>query len=241
MRICHTLGVMRDINGFSQFKAALFDVDGTLVDSLQVAVTGVGDGFEYATGTRPSDEFLNSIMGVPLREQMLMADPNAGEARLQELVQYVLAKYESYEHLSKPFEPTIEVLRLLHIAGIKTALVTSKNKVELDGFLAKFSHRSYVDAAVCSSDVPNPKPAPDSALLACQHLQAMPQDAVMIGDSLWDLRCAKAAGVKFIAVSYGATDKAALLAENPDCLFETPDELLAWTQNDLAQPCQERK
>ena len=225
----------------NSIQAILFDVDGTLVDSLEKIIAGLSDGFEHANGTRPSREYLLSLIGRSLREQMQLAAPNADASRIEKLEAYTIRRYDAHCELERPFAPALDVLQLAHQSGLKTALVTSKNSVELEAFLNRFTHAEYVTTTVSASDVAHPKPAPDSAILACEKVSIDPSQAVMIGDSLWDLRCAKSAGVKFIAVSYGSADKDSLLAEEPDMIFDTPHELRHWAQEELKPLCLGKK
>jgi phosphoglycolate phosphatase-like HAD superfamily hydrolase len=63
----------------------------------------------------------------------------------------------------------------------------------------------------------------------------------MIGDSIYDMRCARGAGVACIAAAYGAALRESLLEENPDMIVDTPDELLKWAESAFLQmPCPER-
>lgn len=217
----------------SRFQAVLFDIDGTLVDSMDKLVHGLGDGFQRASGQRPTDEYLRSLMGRSLREQMMLAAPNASELELEQFEQYTVERYEFHHHLEVPFHAALDTLALVKEVGAKTALVTSKNRMELTGFLNRFSHQQHVDLAVSASDVAYPKPAPDSALLACSRLGVAPENAVFIGDSLWDLQCARAAGIQFVAVSYGAAQRETLLKESPEWLFDTPEALLEWAKEEF--------
>ena len=86
-----------------------------------------------------------------------------------------------------------------------------------------------------ASDVVNPKPSPDPALLALERLGVSAESAIMIGDSVFDLRCARGAGLRSGAVLYGAGNKADLLAETPDYVFTTPTDLLDWVWNLIEQ------
>lgn len=226
---------MRDV------KAVLFDVDGTLVDSMDMLIAGLGDGFEHASGTRPHEDFLRSLMGRSLRDQMKLAAPHADPESLERLEAHTISRYNFHSDKEKPYLGAQETLKLFHGCGIRTCLVTSKNTTEVNDFLNRFPFRHYIDATVSASDVANPKPAPDSARLACERLNVESQNAIFIGDSLWDLRCAKAAGIPFVAVSYGAADKATLQAESPELLFETPEELLAWARAEMSLTCHEKK
>lgn len=220
----------------SDFRAALFDVDGTLVDSLEVFVRGLGDTYEHYTGSRPDRSILLSLCGIPLRQQLQMfqEQPPSGQ-KLAEMVDYAISRYKVHQDNEIVFDESVECLRLCHRAGLRTALVTSKNAVELEHFLTRFDAAEAIDTAVCASDVHRPKPAPEAAILACERLQIKPNQAVMIGDSVFDLRCARAAGVTPIAVGFGASDRETLLAESPAAYFESPGDLLRWAQQSLLE------
>ncbi len=227
----------------SDFRAALFDVDGTLVDSLEVFVRGLGDTYEHFLGTRPERSVLLSLCGIPLRQQLQMFQdaPPSGE-KLAEMVDYAISRYKVHQEMEYVFDESVESLRLCHRAGLRTALVTSKNAVELEHFLTRFDAADAIHTAVCASDVHLPKPAPEAAILACERLQVEPSQAVMIGDSVFDLRCARDAGVTPIAVGFGASDRETLLAESPAAYFETPGDLLRWAQQSfLETSCHEKR
>jgi len=220
----------------SRFDAVLFDVDGTLVDSIEMIVRGLGDTFEEYFHFRPNDEQIRSLIGLPLNKQygMYMDSPPT-EAQVAEMSQYTLSRFEIYRHIEKWFDSAIEALRLCHEIGIKTALVTSKNAQELADFLPKFPGTPFLNGSVCASDVSHPKPDPESALLACKRLGVDPSRAVMVGDSIFDLRCARAAGMSCIAVAYGAGSRDSLEAERPDEMFDSPEELLEWAKSAFLQ------
>jgi len=225
------------------FKAVLFDVDGTLVNSMGVFVNGLGDAYERYLGHRPNCETLLSLCGIPLRRQLQMFQevPPTPE-KLEEMVDYAIDRYGVHEGLERTFEESVESLRACHRAGLRTALVTSKNAVELARFLKRFVAADAIHASVCASDVHQPKPHPESAFLACSRLGVEPKEAVMIGDSIFDIRCAREAGVTPVAVGFGASDRATLLAESPAAYFETPADLLGWVQLSLLETsCQERR
>jgi pyrophosphatase PpaX len=227
----------------SAFKAVFFDIDGTLVDSLAMLIRGLGDTYERYTGVRPSDEDIQALIGLPLRKQLaLFRDEPLSEAQYQEMYVYTLERFDANQHLEIVFSEAVEALRLCNRAGIKTALVTSKSDLELASFIYRFTGTQHVDTTVCASDVSHPKPHPESALLACERLHVPPGDAVLIGDSAFDIRCGRDAGLRTIAVAYGAAARQSLLAEEPDMVLDTPSELLEWVQESLLDPtCQERK
>jgi pyrophosphatase PpaX len=149
---------------------------------------------------------------------------------------YAISRFAFHKNLEQPFRAAVDTLRLCHSQGIKTALVTSKSDVELSELMSRFEGASYVDVTVCASDVVHPKPAPESALRACQMLGVEPSRSVMIGDSVYDMRCAKAARIRTVAVTYGAGLPENLRAESPDLVFGTPEELLSWAESAFLEP-----
>ena len=227
----------------SNLDAVLFDVDGTLVDSLGMIIRGLGDAYERFDGVRPPDEFIQSMIGMPLRMQLLISRTSpTTEDQLDSMVDFTLNRFDAYVDHESTFDAAVETLRLFHRAGIKTALVTSKDHKELESFLNRFSARDCVDATVCASDVSSPKPDPESARRACELLGVKPENAIMVGDSIYDLRCARGANVSAAAVMYGAGMRPDLLAEAPDLVFDTPEDLFTWASAILTdQQCLERK
>lgn len=215
--------------GLADIKAVLFDVDGTLVDSLPVLIKGLGDTYERFNGSRPGDDQIKSLIGMSLREQFkLHREIPPTEEEMEEMIGFTIDRYEAYSDLGREFVPAIQALERCSEAGIKTALVTSRNTREVGLFLKGFRAAGSVDTVICASDVTNPKPHPECALLACERLGVRPEEAVLVGDSVYDLGAAKAAGIKSIAVTYGSGARHDLEAEMPDLILDTPEELLQW-------------
>ncbi|MBX3118794.1 MAG: HAD family hydrolase [Fimbriimonadaceae bacterium] len=215
----------------SRYDGVLFDVDGTLVDSLGMIVAGLGDMFERYAGLRPADEELRSIIGLPLAAQLRLYVEEEPTSEFQrEALAFAIGRFEAHKAKESLFEPAVAALSELSRLGYGTCLVTSKTTVELDQFMERFPAADAITATVCASDVPNPKPAADSALLACEKLGLSTDRVLMIGDSIFDLQCAQAAGITAIGVAYGATPYDKLAAMSPDYVFRRPEDLLVWIE-----------
>ena len=212
-------------------RAVLFDVDGTLIDSLPGVIPAIGDTAEIHLGVRPEDAAIRALIGVPLRGQF--ATFGGEESRLDAMVAECIERIEALSHLEGRFEAAIDTLALAHRRGLRTALVTSKSAPEIVTFLERFPGADHIDTVVCASDVLHPKPDPEAARLACARLGVEPHQAAMIGDAVYDLRCARGAGTMAIAVTYGAGVPEALAAERPDLTFDSPEALLAWADTAL--------
>lgn len=208
------------------FRCALFDIDGTLVDTVELIVRALDHTFRKHLGVEiPRDELRRTI-GLPLHEQVRLFDhlvdfvPDHRAMEADEI-----AFYESHQHLERVIPEAVEALKEAKDAGLRTALVTSKNRTELETFLPRLNVDGWVDTVVSSSDVARPKPAPDPVLVALKRLNTSPQEAVFVGDTVYDIHCARGAGVKVIAVSWGAHPTEMLRAESPDWLMEDPTQL----------------
>src|SRR4051812_7187235 len=91
------LGLKPQGVSLAHFDAVLFDVDGTLVDSLEMIIPGLGDGIEKYAGIRPSDDEIRSLIGLPMRAQIkryLPAPPT--ELELDEMIDFTLNRFEAY-------------------------------------------------------------------------------------------------------------------------------------------------
>lgn len=223
-------------------RALLFDIDGTLADTVPSIIAGLGDAYERFAGVRPPDAELAALIGRSLPDQMkLYGLDRSSDSSLVQRMEYAMARFRAHGSMSALFEPAIEAWQTAVSRGWRTALVTSKNRDELQGFLDDFAILRRADAVVCASDVDRPKPSPESALLACRLLGVGPSEAVFIGDSVFDIECAHAAGMPCVAVAYGAATVEQLGACAPDLLLETPERLRDWVQRDLpTATCHER-
>lgn len=213
----------------TDFRAVLFDVDGTLVNSIDVIVLGITDTFHRFQQPCPTREVILGQIGVPLTRQLANYEGVTNDpVVLSDMAKHAMEMFEIHAHAETPFQDAIEALRVARAAGLKIALVTSKSKNELTPFLKRFDATRHVDATVSASDVQKPKPDPESAWLACRLLEVKPSEAIFIGDSIFDIQCAKSAGMKSAAVGYGAGRTEDLMALDPELYFPTPESLLSW-------------
>jgi len=208
------------------FRCALFDIDGTLVDTVDLIVRALDHTFRKHLGVQISRDELRRTIGLPLHRQVRLFDHLVGfvpDHRAMEADE--IAYYESHQHLERVIPEAVQALKHAREAGLRTALVTSKNRVELETFLPRLNVNGWVDVVVSASDVARPKPAPDPVLVALERLNALPEEAVFVGDTVYDIHCAREAGVRVIAVGWGAHPTEMLRAEAPDWLFREPAQL----------------
>jgi HAD superfamily hydrolase (TIGR01509 family) len=210
-------------------KAVLWDIDGTLIDTTALIVGALDETFrQYIGRSLPADE-LRALIGIPLDTQMrALGDPVGYGTTVEEMATTAIAQYEKRREQEHIIDEAIQALIYAKRRGVKTALVTSKNDIELTNTLPRLGISAYCDVIISADQVaPDFKPHPRGVLLALELLGiSNPSDVIYIGDSIYDMRAAHAAGVRSAAVVWGAAPEAALRAENPDFVIESPEDLI---------------
>jgi len=205
-------------------KAAIFDLDGTLVDSVELIV----ESFRYATravlGVELPYEEMIAHVGKPLREQMDIIDPARGE----ELVRvYREFNHREHDRMLKLYAGVADLLAELQAKGVRVGLVTSKSRATTWMAFNTTGIEPMLDAIVCAEDTDRNKPFPDPILRVLQELGVRAESACYVGDSPFDLQAAHAANVRSVAVTWGVFEEARLAAERPDRLVRSVEELAA--------------
>jgi len=202
--------------------AALFDFDGTLVDTTDLIYQSMRHATGEVLGREISREVLMANVGQPLPRQMeLLSAEHAGAL----LDSYRLHNEENHDALIKEFPGVEEALARLRWAGVQVAVVTSKRRFSVDMALKSFPGLGeVVDQWVTMEDTNEHKPRPEPLHKGLQLLGNVPrEEATYVGDSPFDVAAAKAARVKSIAVSWGAFSEEALRAAGPDHLVPDLD------------------
>jgi pyrophosphatase PpaX len=203
-------------------RAALFDFDGTLVDTTDLIYRSMRHAAGEVLGREISREVLMANVGQPLPRQMELLSAEHAEALLDS---YRLHNEENHDALIKEFPGVEDSLARLRSAGIKVAVVTSKRRFSVDMALKTFPGLGdVVDQWITMEDTTEHKPRPEPLLKGLELLGNVPREqAAYVGDSPFDIAAAKAAGVKSVAVSWGAFSEDALRAAEPDHLVPDLD------------------
>jgi pyrophosphatase PpaX len=203
-------------------RATLFDFDGTLVDTTDLIYQSMRHAAGEVLGREISREVLMANVGQPLPRQMELLSAEHAEALLDS---YRLHNEENHDALIKEFPGVEESVARLHAAGVRVAVVTSKRRFSVDMALKTFPGLGkVVDQWVTMEDTTEHKPRPEPLLKGLELLGKIPkEEAAYVGDSPFDVAAAKAAGVRSVAVSWGAFSEDALRAAEPDHLVPDLD------------------
>jgi pyrophosphatase PpaX len=206
--------------------AALFDFDGTLVDTTEMIFQSMRHATSSVLGRDDfSREELLANVGQPLPRQMEILD--AGKAELL-LEAYRAHHEEHHDALIAEFPGVDEALHRLRTAGVRVIVVTSKRRRSVEMALEKFPGLDLVvDLFVTMEDTTEHKPHPEPLLKGLELAGDVPKDrAVYVGDSPFDVRAAKAAGLRSVAVSWGAFSEDTLREAEPDHLVPDIDAVV---------------
>ncbi|HUP32799.1 MAG TPA: HAD-IA family hydrolase [Gaiellaceae bacterium] len=208
-----------------RFPVVLFDFDGTVLDSGAIILASMRHATLTVLGRDFEDEVLMAAVGgAGLNEQMRLLD----ETRVDELVRVYRAHNEPLHSELVCCAGMEDALAQLKREGRRLGLVTAKRRVTVALAFEHVELEHLFDVVVGSDDTERHKPDPAPITHALELLDAPANDAVYVGDSPFDIRAAKAAGVHAVAVTWGGIHPRELLeGERPDAVVDTAEELLA--------------
>jgi pyrophosphatase PpaX len=207
-----------------RFPVVLFDLDGTLIDSGPIILASMRHASVTVLGREPDEELVRAAIGGPgLIAQMRDLDPD----RVDELVDAYRAHNEPLHAELEAFPGVLDLLPVLRDEGRTLGIVTAKRLRTVDLALDRFPVlRETMVVVIGAEDTERHKPEPDPLLEAARRLDVDPADVAYIGDSPFDIRSAKAAGMFSVAVGWGGIHPDDRLArEEPDALVHTAEEL----------------
>ena len=205
-------------------STVLFDLDGTLIDSGPLILAS----FRHATSTVlgrsfPDEVLMENVGGHGIRHQMALLD----EPRADELVRVYREHNRTIYRGVRPFAGIQQVLERLRREGRRLGVVTVKNRPTVDVTFEVLPELGVFETVVTGDDTERHKPDPEPLLLALGRLGAAAADSVYVGDSPFDIRAAKGAGMTAVAVGWGGIhSRERLEAEGPDTFVRRPAELL---------------
>ena len=197
------------------YSTFIFDLDGTIIDSELIGLKALQATLKEQGIEKNLDElrFSLGIPGLTTLEILNIADiPTTLESWLE--------KEKPFMKNVPIFEGIIEVIMALPKAGI----VTSKTAEEMNHSFYLLNIDHHFHSVVCASDTEKRKPNPDPLELALKLLGCKADKAIYIGDSIYDMQCANAAGVDFGLALWGARTTSGF--ENAKYIIENPKDIL---------------
>jgi HAD superfamily hydrolase (TIGR01509 family) len=201
-------------------KVVVLDVDGTLMDTNYLHTEAWARAFEEVGHRIPRARLHKQIgKGSSLLIREFVEDEET-EERIDKLHSEIYAELQEYGH---PLPGAKELISSLRERGYEVWFVTSAKDEELEHHMQELEAEGRISGVVNSSAVENPKPAPDIFELALQKAGASPDETVAVGDAVWDVEAADAAGIRTVAVLTGGAfsrqelEEAGAVAVYEDC------------------------
>ena len=208
------------------FKAVIFDWDGTVADTKKTVMESFRRVLSEA-GCTISDEFIERRIGVGTRKIMEDALRECGidfdEEALEKLVERKIEYQAEMTGAVDLFEGAVELLDTLY-GRVKIALATMGPRKVVDKLLSEKSIRRYFDVVVTADEASRPKPNPEIFLQAARRMKVRSEECLVVEDSIFGVKAAKAAGMGCIAVPSGAYTGEELRKEEPDLLIDSLKE-----------------
>lgn len=210
-------------------EAVIFDLDGTLLNTLYDLADAVNWSLEKFGQPTRSIEEVKAFVGNGLRNLMLQAVPNGEENPVFEnLFEFFREYYKSHCNIKTvPYEGIIGLMKELKGRGIKMAIVSNK----IDSGVKELNQiyfSEFVDIAIGEREEIGRKPAPDSVNEVLRLLEVDKEHAVYVGDSDVDIQTAKNAAIRCVSVSWGFRDEAFLMEHGAGIMIDRPLELLEY-------------
>lgn len=215
-----------------KIKTVIFDLDGTLLDTLQDLTDAVNYALaQFKLPQRDIDE-VRQFVGNGIRRLMIRAVPD-GESNPD--FEAVLATFRGYydahcNDKTKPYEGIMELIDALLAQGMNLAVVSNKVESAVQTLNKRYFPRIAV--AVGDREGQQRKPAPDSVLRAMEAYHTKRAETLYVGDSEVDVETAKNAGIQCVSVLWGFRDKERLLESGANLFIEKPSELLEFIKNE---------
>jgi len=203
--------------------AILFDLDGTLIDTIELILSSARHAFEEWPVRPTDDEWVRGI-GTPLVQQLRAYAANDDEVALL-LARYRRYQNEHHDRLTRCYDDVPDVIAALADRGHQMAVVTSKASPIAHQSLAFVGLDHFFPVVVGYDDTARHKPDPEPVRVALSRLGVSPDDAVFVGDSPHDIFAGNGADVMTIAALWGPFDRETLADARPDHFIECMAEL----------------
>lgn len=211
------------------YQHLVFDIDGTIIDSAQVNMLSLQETVKELRGEVMPLEKLYFSFGIPGIRAMEILDFPEPEKALKAWIRNYTA---CAERMGMPLFPGMrEILGKLQESGFSLGIITSKLREEYDDHFGKQGLLELFPCAVTSSDTSRGKPYPDPMLEYLRRTGAKPEEVLYFGDTVYDMDCARAAGVDQALVLWGCLEPDGVEATYR---LEKPEDILRFAE--LKQP-----
>lgn len=204
-----------------KYQLIIFDWDGTLMDSIDKIVLCMQAAAKQEDQTPPPVQSIKDIIGLSLLNAMKKLFPLLSLSQQASLVEAYRYQYNQHHHVETPFyEGISDMLNSLKSQGYILAVATGKGRNGLNRMIEKTNTAHLFSATVCADEATS-KPDPLMINLLLDKLDIERSNAIMVGDSSYDLEMAMNAGIPSLGVTYGVHDICTLKQLHPIAVVDS--------------------
>lgn len=201
-----------------------FDMDNTLLHSDKVHIVAFAKAFKKNKLPKVSSRMLKSYFGLVGVVMVRKIFPDISGSKIEKVVadhdRFVIYDTAKYARLVRGTKRALKLLKLHY----KMALLSNVKHIEIIALLKAVGiDINMFDVVIGNDEIKNPKPAPDAVLMAMRKVGA--KRGYMVGDTIYDVRAGKAAGVKTVSVLTGDQSRSMLKKEDPDFILKSVADL----------------
>ena len=201
------------------YDCVIFDVDGTLIDTEKMIIKALQKVLQEELKHQYNYDELTFVLGIPGAGSLEKLGVKNVEGACQKWDLYM----REYGEQIKVYPGIKSVLEDLSKRGIKTGIVTSKTKEQFKNDFLPLGLAEYLEYVVCADDTARHKPDPDPLLKFLELAQVSAEKAIYVGDTIYDMRCARGAGLDFALALWGARITEGIAAKYN---LEKPEDIL---------------
>ena len=188
-----------------KYGYVVFDMDGTLIDTCEAIQQSLRDTIVMLTGKTPAKAEMRATFGTPSDVGLKML--GVRDEDIQRGILLWSENIKKYEDTPRAFPGVRELMDGLKAGGCRIGIATSKNAAELDHSREQFGDIvSRADCVICADDTAEHKPKPGPLLKYMERTGAKPSEVLYVGDTVYDMQCARGAGVDFALARWGNPD-----------------------------------
>jgi HAD superfamily hydrolase (TIGR01509 family) len=213
-------------------RAVLFDVDGTLIDSSYFHAMAWWQAFRRE-GLDIEMSAIHRRVGMGGDKLIQSLVPDCTDEMQEDLKSAHGAVFSTFWPTLRPFDSARDLLAACSDAGLAVGLASSAQERDLDVSRHLLDAGSSIDAWTSSNDAEESKPAPDILMACLEKLGVDPEDAVFVGDAVWDVKAGAAIGVPVVALTCGGISEAELRDAGASEVYDNPQQLLEHLETSL--------
>jgi len=210
----------------TRVSCIIFDLDGTLTQTNELIFATFNHVAEKYIGKVFTPEEITGMFGPP---EQVAIERLVGKERIDAALDDFYSFYESrHPQMARMYDGVSNVLKFCRQQGLILAVFTGKGKQSTLISLDMFGIQKYFDIIITGNDVENHKPSGDGIKRVMKQFDLQPEQVLMVGDAVADVKAAQEAGVKIAAVLWDSYGKGQVMQMNVDYLFHSVGEFHRW-------------